>query len=166
MLPARQPDGRWVATDDPLARFLAKCRFDALTGCVEWIGGKTRGRGKTQWYGSFWYQGKRWLAHRWAAKFIHGMEIEHLEVDHYCTNTLCVHHLEPLPPAVNTALYWIRVQVGLEELQEPAGITDDGIPFYWPPPWFSEALQAVERHGLPVRSEAVGTAVEHSFDRA
>jgi hypothetical protein len=83
-------------------RFLAKCRFNACTGCVEWVGGKTRGKGKTAWYGSFWDQGRRWLAHRWAAQYIHGLDIENRDVDHMCGNTLCVHHLQAVTGLVNT----------------------------------------------------------------
>lgn len=120
---------------NPLARFLAKCRFNACTGCVEWIGGKTRGRGKTRWYGSFWYGGKRWLAHRWAALHIHGIEIAGMDVDHKCTNTLCVRHLQAVPQSVNTALYWIRAEVGLEPYQDEPEVDSEGVPFYLPPVW-------------------------------
>lgn len=114
-----------------------KCRFNPATGCVEWVGGKTRGRGKTSWYGSFWYEGRRWTAHRWAARFIHGLEIDGLEVDHECGNTLCVHHLQTCTGPVNRELYWIRVEVGLEPEPDEAGPEDDGIPFHLPPPWFA-----------------------------
>ena len=57
----------------PLERFIAKCRFEPRTGCVRWIGGKTSGRGNTALYGSFWFEGRRWFAHRWAAAYIHGL---------------------------------------------------------------------------------------------
>lgn len=83
-----------------LERFRAKCRFDPRTGCVVWTGGTTRGRGNTATYGSFWYDGRRWFAHRWAAAFIHGLDVDGLQVGHNCPftadghpNTLCVQHL-------------------------------------------------------------------------
>lgn len=97
---------RFVARDDnhdlqrALARFRDKCEFDPRTGCVVWTGGTTRGRGNTAMYGSFWYDGRRWFAHRWSAAFIHGLNIEGLQVGHNCPNTgdghpntLCVQHL-------------------------------------------------------------------------
>lgn len=110
-----------------------------------WVGGKTRGRGKTAWYGSFWYEGKRWTAHRWAARFIHGLEIKDRDVDHCCPhgpNTLCVQHLQAVSGRVNTALYWIRVQVGLEEPPPEAEDDPDGIPWFDPPPWFAATYRA------------------------
>ncbi len=137
----RCPSGRYRASATALERFLAKCEFDPTTGCVLWIGGKTRGRGKTSWYGSFKYLGRRWTAHRWAAKFILGIEIEDRDVDHCCPhtnrpNTLCVRHLQAVTGRVNTALYWIRVQVGLEPEPESYQPDPEGIPFYDPPDWF------------------------------
>lgn len=97
---------RFVPRDDnhdlqrALARFRAKCLFDPRTGCVVWTGGTTRGRGNTATYGSFWYDGRRWFAHRFAAAFIHGLKIDGLQVGHCCPytpdghpNTLCVEHL-------------------------------------------------------------------------
>lgn len=130
---------------DALKRFLDKCRFDPGTGCVLWIGGTTCGRGKTAPYPSFWYEGRRWFGHRWSAKFILGLEIDGMQVDHCCDmhshlshpNTLCVRHLQPLPPTVNRELQWIRVQVGLDPappVAEEQPFTD--VPFYDPPIWF------------------------------
>lgn len=95
---------------DPLARFVEKCTFEPRTGCVIWTGGKTRGRGNTATYGSFWYDGRRWFAHRWAAVFIHGLDVGKLQVGHCCPNnpdghpnTLCVEHLEAQTQAENIA---------------------------------------------------------------
>lgn len=119
-----------------LQRFLAKCQFDAVTGCVLWTGGKTRGRGKTSWYGSFWYEGRRWTAHRWAAKHIHGLCIDQMDVDHKCCNTLCQAHLQAVPGQENTALYWLRVEKGIIDLPPPPVSDEYGVPFYLPPPWF------------------------------
>lgn len=92
------------------ARFIAKCRFDPRTGCVLWEGGQTRGRGNTAAYGSFWFDGRRWFAHRWAAAFIHGLEVDGLQVGHNCPwtadghpNTLCVQHVQGQTQAENLA---------------------------------------------------------------
>ena len=134
---SRDRKGRFTRSRAALDRFLDKCRFNAVTGCVEWVGGKTRGRGKTSWYGSFWYEGKPWKAHRWAARFLHGLEIDGLEVDHECGNTLCVHHLQAVTGQVNREWYWIRVEVGLIEEEPDDGPEDDGIPFFTCPDWFA-----------------------------
>lgn len=129
-----------------MERFARLCRFNPYTGCVEWIGGKTSGGGKIapSLYGTFWFEGKRWSAHRWAAKYIHGLDIDGLHVDHCCphgSNTLCQQHLQPVTPEVNTALYWMRVEGRAEEEPAPlAHLGDDGIPWYSPPPWLA-ALQ-------------------------
>lgn len=136
---------QWTKNPVPaLQRFLAKCVHDPVTGCVNWIGGKTCGQGKTRKYGSFKYKGKRWLAHRWAAKFIHGLDIDDLDVDHKCGNTLCQFHLQATTKDVNSAYYWIRVQVGIFELPEPDMIDDDGIPFHSPPDWMPKAPQPTD----------------------
>ncbi len=127
-----------------LLRFLDKCVHDPVTGCVNWIGGTTCGRGKTRKYGSFKYKGKRWYAHRWAAKFILGLDIDDLDVDHKCGNTLCQFHLQATTKDVNSAYYWIRVQVGIIDLPEPDAIDDDGIPFYLPPSWMPQAAQTAD----------------------
>lgn len=112
----RRGAGRFVPRDDnhdlarALERFRSKCRFDPRTGCVLWTGGTTRGRGNTATYGSFWYDGRRWFAHRWAAAFIHGLDVEGLQVGHSCPctgdghpNTLCVQHVVGQSQADNLA---------------------------------------------------------------
>lgn len=134
-----------------LERFRAKCRFEPRTGCVLWTGGTTRGRGNTATYGSFWYDGRRWFAHRFAAAFIHGLNIDGLTVGHCCPwtpdghpNTLCVEHLAGETLASNIAerntrhatarkasqasgelQLWAFVERGLEE---PPPVTDPGKP--------------------------------------
>lgn len=143
----RDTRGRFLSTGTALKRFLSKCAFDPTTGCVNWVGGKTRGRGKTSRYGSFWFEGKRWTAHRWAARFIHGLEIDGLEVDHVCGNTLCVHHLQAVPGQVNREWYWIRVQVGLIEEPDLPGPESAGIPWYEPPDWFVKASRGLDNPG-------------------
>lgn len=146
VVPVRHNGRHMVSTETPLARFLKYCRFDAGTGCVVWTGGTCSGRGHTSPYGAFWFEGKRWSAHRWAAKFIHGLEIDGLHVDHCCPhtgglpNTLCVEHLQAVTNAENVKLqharYWIHVQVGLEP-EEPTWQDDpDLIPFHEAPAWF------------------------------
>jgi hypothetical protein len=143
----------------PLERFLSFCQFDATTGCVIWTGGQTSGRGHSAPYGSFWFGGRRWFAHRWAAKHIHGHAIDGLQVEHFCPhrphpNTLCVEHVHPLTLGFNRELqtlrsrpqtqdvaermYWIYVQVGLS-LPPPVDLdVSDDVPFYTAPPWLRE----------------------------
>jgi hypothetical protein len=112
----RTPAGTFTADPalagqtDALERFRAKCQFDPRTGCVLWTGGTTRGRGNTATYGSFWYEGRRWFAHRWSGVFIHGLDIEGLQVGHDCKftadghpNTLCVEHVTGETQADNLA---------------------------------------------------------------
>ena len=132
----------------PLERFLSFCRFEPETGCVVWVGGKTQGRGHHVPYGAFWFQGRRWFAHRWAAKYIHQLEIDDLDVDHCCDaiprpNTLCVRHVQALTPARNRELQtmrqFIHLQVGLVRYEDVYGPEPDPvdalIPFYNPPIW-------------------------------
>lgn len=145
-----------------LDRFLAKCRFEPATGCVLWTGGQTSGRGHHVPYGAFWFEGCRWFAHRWAAKFIKGMEIDGHQVDHHCSdvvpgmikpNTLCVEHVGPLTTGQNRALQTLRafearktaihLQVGLVRYEDVYGYDTtppdyDPTPFYIPPPWLPQ----------------------------
>lgn len=115
-------------------RFHQKCKFDACTGCVNWIGGKTSGGGSGRIeYGSFWFDGRRWSAHRWSALFIHGIEIDGLDVDHVCRNPLCMHHLQSITPSENWRLRWER------ELIVPD--TEILIPFYVEPEWYARISQ-------------------------
>ncbi len=142
------PKRPFVEKRPALERFLEKCRFDPATGCVLWIGGTTAGRGHHARYGSFKYQRKRWFAHRWAAKFIHGLEIDDMQVDHCCPhtntpNTLCVQHLQAVLPSINRELQWIRVQVGCDEYPYPELEDSDDIPFHVPPPWLTSTAIAL-----------------------
>lgn len=134
----------FVSVKSALERFLEKCQFDPTTGCVLWIGGTTAGRGKSAPYGSFKDGKRRWFAHRWAAKFIHGLEIDGRQVDHCCPpnragwepllpNTLCVHHVQALVGSENRSLQderrlWVFTQKGLLE----------------PPPLFAELMAPPE----------------------
>ena len=140
----RDPEGRFVALRAALDRFRDYCRFDPETGCVIWCGGKVRGRGKTRWYGAFWFEGRARKAHRWAAQHIHGLDIDGLEVDHECGNTLCVQHLQTCTGQVNREWYWIRVQVGLLEEEPDREPESAGIPFYEPPAWLPRQPQPTD----------------------
>lgn len=139
-------------------RFKEKCVFRPETGCVLWIGGKTSGHGRVNnsIYGAFWFEGRRWFAHRWAAIYIHGLNPGSLTVGHCCPwnpdghpDPLCVQHLEVSTIAENVAernvrraiqtptqrLYWKLVQLGYEP--EPAihdGWAPD-VPHFDPPGW-------------------------------
>ncbi len=142
----------------PMDRFLTFCEFDPATGCVLWTGGRTQGRGHNVPYGSFWFEGRRWFAHRWAAKYIHGLDIEDKQVDHCCSeyavgvehpNTLCVQHLQAVTAKTNRDLqarrFYIHLQVGLISYAEAYGElphlqTPEGIPFLTPPTWLNKGL--------------------------
>lgn len=151
---------------DPLARFAEKCRFDPTTGCVIWTGARTRGRGNTTEYGSFWYDGRRWFAHRFAAVFIHGLDVGKDEVGHCCPggpNSLCVQHVETTTKAANiaerntriasarraeqantTRQFWLLVDRGYETPPETRLAEPIDIPFYGPPEWLRPYLKVVE----------------------
>ena len=94
-------------------RFLTKCRFDPALGCVLWAGSikKSRcGEGRT---GTFWFEGRNWYARRWAAKFIHGLDIsDGREAMTLCRNDLCVRHLMTDFPVINTRQHWLLVNLG------------------------------------------------------
>ena len=150
---------------DALRRFAEKCRFDSVTGCVIWTGGTTQGRGNTAVYGSFWYEGRRWFAHRWAGVHIHGLALDGVQAGHTCPcgpNTLCVEHVAGQTQQENLAelngrlgerrrveqssaerQYWLFVQLGIErEPEAPARDEAADIPFYEPPAWLRPYLPA------------------------
>lgn len=164
-----------------LHRFIMKCQFEPRTGCVRWIGGKTSGRGNTAEYGAFWFEGRRWFAHRWAAKFIHGLDIDNMQVGHYCPHTpdghpdtLCVQHVRPETQQDNLieqrmrgsgvcALspeqrqFWLLVGLGYE-LAPPShdrSSVADEIPFHVEPDWLNPRLAVARSSGqcqhLPAR---------------
>lgn len=138
----------------PLERFRQFCRFQPETGCVVWVGGTTKGRGHHIPYPAFWFEGRRWFGHRWAAKFIHGIDIDAFHVDHCCPNiplpnTLCVEHVQAISARDNRILQterrrrFIHLEVGLlryEDVYGPLVEMPDAeaeIPFYTPPAWMS-----------------------------
>lgn len=147
IIPVAHVGGKLVPTKTAMERFVSYCRFDPCTGCVLWTGGTTQGQGHHVPYGAFWFEGKRWSAHRWAAKYIHGLDIEGLHVDHHCPytggppNTLCVEHLQAVTNAENVRLqharHWILVQVGVEEAPEVYQPDPLAVPWFSPPAWFA-----------------------------
>lgn len=141
-LALRSRDSRGLFVTQPaLERFASKVRFDAATGCVLWTGGTTCGQLKSARYGSFWDGGRRWFAHRWAAKHIHGLEIDGLQVDHFCPggpNTLCVEHLQAVTQMENLQLQWGRRLWGWDEWEErepDEPQNDNAVPFFSAPEW-------------------------------
>lgn len=137
----------------PIERFRSFCRFEPETGCVIWTGGTSMGRGHHIPYPVFWFEGRRWFGHRWAAKFIHGQDIDGFHTDHCCPNipipnTLCVEHLQSLTPRMNGVLqherrkHFIHMQVGLLQYEDlyqhspgPVPLELTTIPFYPAPTW-------------------------------
>ena len=78
-------------------RFYAKVSKDAVSGCWEWLGSKTKGG-----YGKAW-DGKTVLAHRLSHEMHKGPVPTGLHVDHLCHNPACVNpdHLEAVTAKVN-----------------------------------------------------------------
>lgn len=169
----RDAGGRLLPLD-PLARFAAKCAFDATTGCVLWVGGKTRGRGNSATYGAFSYGGRRVFAHRWAGVFIHGLDLDGVQAGHCCPagpNTLCVEHIVAQAVGENMAeqiarlgppgrrkveqsnaerQYWLLVERGYEEAPPAAPAIDpDAMPFHTPPEWLRPFLAKQEDSECP-----------------
>jgi len=155
-----------------IERFREKCQFQPETGCVLWIGGKTQGRGNSAVYGSFWFEGRRWFAHRWAGVFIHGLDLDGLQAGHNCPhtpdghpNTLCVQHITGQTQLDNLAeqharlakiradqsndvrQHWLLVHRGYEEPEpthDPATIAGT-VPYFVPPAWLvGEVLPPID----------------------
>ena len=152
----RDARGRTL-TVDAFARFRARCAFDPFTGCVLWTGGRTRGRGNTAEYGSFWFGRRRWFAHRWAGVFIHGLDLSGVQAGHCCphgANSLCVQHIAAQTQAENLAelngrlatrrveqtnaerQFWLLVERGYEPAP-PGPPPAPDFPFYEPPDWLA-----------------------------
>lgn len=148
--------------DRALKRFVAKCKYDEKTGCVLWTGAAHHYRAGIPQYGGFHYEGRKVLAHRWAAVNIHGLNLDGgLTVGHTCPhgpNVMCVQHLEPqtylennremvyrreLARArmnANEKQYWMLVEKGIEREPDrqcigPLGGYPD------PPEWYRLAKE-------------------------
>lgn len=162
---------------DALSRFAEKCRFDPHTGCVLWAGGRTRGRGNTAQYGAFWYGGRRWFAHRWAAVFIHRLDVGKLQVGHCCPAgpfPLCVQHvmgqtiadnvaeqMDRLGPprdrprgwraeqSAATRQRWLLIEKGYEELGPESPRQPEPFPFFTPPEWLAPFMAKPESVECP-----------------
>lgn len=107
----RDERGRFIATEGALDRFLKFCQFEPETGCVIWTGYVC-----AKGYGRFHYEGRHVLAHRWAAVYIHGLDVGELTVHHNCPHTgnghpetRCVRHVEVLSLAENIAERNVRL---------------------------------------------------------
>jgi hypothetical protein len=159
-----EPAGRKPKT--ALERFASKCRFEPETGCVVWTGGTTSGQGCNTRYGAFWFEGRRWFAHRWSAVYIHGFDLGTDTAGHYCPhtpdgnpNSLCIEHVRPQSMADNVAernvryhatrraqkaqqnsnqrLYWKLVHLGYEEPPPSSdGLLPVAHPRFDPPEWY------------------------------
>lgn len=147
-----------------LERFAEKCRFDPTTGCVLWTGGTTAGRGNSARYGSFWFDGVRWYAHRWSAIYIKGFNLGNNQAGHCCPhgpNTLCVEHVTGQTQLENLnelnsrrkakaqqsstdKQFWLFVALGIKQIAEPVEPDPDAIPFYEPPEWFKPFMPKTE----------------------
>lgn len=139
-----------------LERFAEKCRYDPATGCVLWTGGTTAGHGNSARYGSFWFEGARWYAHRWSAIHIKGIDLGGNQAGHCCPagpNTLCVEHVTGQTQLANLVelnnrlkarvvqsaeerQYWLLVRLGFEA--EPPNFSNPDILEYVDPvpEWF------------------------------
>lgn len=153
-----ETNGQWRPA---MERFVEKLAFDPFTGCVMWTGGLTSGAGHGPGYGSFWFEGRRWSAHRWAAVHIHGFDIDGLQVDHWCpcgASTLCVEHVRPETALRNNQLqherpgrtpsqsnahrqYWLFIHKGIEEPHPLPERTPAEVPFYLPPAWLAPYIK-------------------------
>jgi hypothetical protein len=163
---AAAPGNSWSANRSmtALERFASKCRFDPTTGCVLWEGGTTAGRGNSAVYGSFWFEGARWFAHRWSAIHIHGIALGSHQAGHCCphgANSLCIQHVTGQTNQENQdeknerrrakaeqtnaeRQYYLLVQVGAEPAPPAYEPDPDAVPFYEPPEWFKPFMPKPE----------------------
>lgn len=78
-------------------RFRTRIKWNSLTGCIIWTGGKSSVRAKRS-YGYFRIRDKNIPAHRMAYELGKGSILPGYDVHHECGNTLCVNpeHLTAL----------------------------------------------------------------------
>lgn len=95
-----------------LERFATKLRFVPETGCLIWTAATHPIHAGESRTGIFKFEGKRWMARRWAAKFIMREDIDHKEVFTTCGDDLCVRHLRVDYPIINTRQHWLLVTLG------------------------------------------------------
>lgn len=81
-----------------VAAYLAERSQLAASGCIVWVGPRTRGG-----YGSAHFGGVKTTAHRLAYIAKHGSVPEGLEIDHLCRTPACINadHLEAVTHAEN-----------------------------------------------------------------
>lgn len=92
-------------TAEEIARFMGFVHV-LPCGCWFWTGARSRGRGNSQWYGSFWYRGRTIRAHTFSHDHLAGKVCPPgWHRDHECRFSLCVHpdHVEARPPEANQA---------------------------------------------------------------
>jgi hypothetical protein len=163
---AARPGNTWSANraKTPLERFAEKCRFDPATGCVLWTGGTSNGKGNSTRYGTFWFEGSRWFAHRWSGIHIHGLDLGSHQAGHCCphgVNSLCVEHVtgqtnQENQDEKNARLkvkveqsnaerqYYLLVGLGAEPAPFSAEPASDGVPFYAPPGWLKPFMEKTD----------------------
>lgn len=102
------------------------------SGCIEWTGTASGGRGPDR-YGKITVDGRRVWVHRVAYELHYGMIPADMTVDHLCRNTLCCNpdHLQAVTAAENIrraarARYTGRCPSGHEWNEANTRITRDG----------------------------------------
>lgn len=102
-------------------------------------------------YGSFWDEGRRWLAQRWAASWIHHLGIVNRRVLQTCGNSLCVQHLVARDGAQGKEerFHWLGVQKGFIEPEAAPEPDPISIPFYLEPDWLKPFLPKMETNHDP-----------------
>jgi hypothetical protein len=94
-----------VSPEEVLARIAAwdtriscKLRVDTATGCLVWMGARSK-----KGYGQITRDSKQYGAHCWIYYRLVGPVMKPLELDHVCRNPACanINHLEPVSRSEN-----------------------------------------------------------------